>query len=193
VVRTGQLPVVRQYYIDIAKVCLLIARNRSVVPQSIEGSARLLSFVINLEDVFEKYVRNTLKAFARNHYPDVAVRNGNVEGRSHLFYDSRAIEIKPDVIVVRDNKPRLVADIKYKPKTTEADRYQIISHAAALDASIAVSVLPATEDQTGLVRRGQVHDANGIQVFEYYMPLQGDIAQQERAMAERIFALLPHE
>lgn len=190
IVRSGQLPVARQYYLDIARVCLLIARNRSIVPDSSEGSTRLLSFVINLEDVFEKYVRNTLKVSAKKDHPGMSVRNGNAEGKSYLFHDSRTAEIKPDVVVVRGGVPCLVLDVKYKPKTTEADRYQIISHATAMGVPIAVSVLPANDDHTGLIRRGQVHNDTGVEVFEYYMPLENNLAEHETRMAADILGLL---
>jgi 5-methylcytosine-specific restriction enzyme subunit McrC len=191
VVRSRQLPTTRQYYLAIAKLCLMIARNRSVTPDSTGGDARLLSFIINLEDVFEKYVRNALRAFARSERPDLSIKNGNLEGRGHLFHDSTVFPISPDIVVSRGGEQPLIADVKYKPRTTEADRYQLISHAAALRAAIAISILPASEAGNGLVRKGQVRDTEGIQVFEYYMPLTANLVEEERRMAERIFALIP--
>src|SRR5579862_305108 len=172
VVRSERLPTARNYYLGIAKLCLMIVRNRSVTLDSRGGDAQLLSFIINLEDVFEKYVRNSLRAFARRERTGLLVRDGNLEGRGHLFHDSTANSISPDIVVVRGREKALIADVKYKPRTTEADRYQLISHATALGAALAISVLPASEAGRGLIRKGQVYNTNGIQVFEYHMPLE---------------------
>jgi 5-methylcytosine-specific restriction endonuclease McrBC regulatory subunit McrC len=189
-VRLGRLPSSREYYLGIAKVCLLIARNRSVMVGLSDEGTKLLSFIINLEDVFEKYVRNALRAFARTSRPDLIVKDGNSEGRGYLFHDSRALEVRPDIVVARGQKNCVVADVKYKPRTTEADRYQIISHSLALGATSAVSVLPAGEGPTGLIRKGQIYDAGGLQLFEYYMPLEGNLVAEEERLAKEILNLV---
>jgi len=191
VVRSERLPTARNYYLGIAKLCLMIVRNRSVTLDSRGGDAQLLSFIINLEDVFEKYVRNSLRAFARRERTGLLVRDGNLEGRGHLFHDSTANSISPDIVVVRGREKALIADVKYKPRTTEADRYQLISHATALGAALAISVLPASEAGRGLIRKGQVYNTNGIQVFEYHMPLEGNLVEEERHMAAEILGLIP--
>lgn len=82
-------------------------------------------------------------------------------------------------------------DVKYKPRTTDADRYQLISHAAALGAGIAVSVLPASEGLSGLARKGQIYNGQGIEIFEYHMPLEGNLADEEKRMAAEILNLVP--
>lgn len=46
---------------------------------------RLLSFIIDLEDVFEKYVRNVLRAFARTICPGLPIKDGNLEGRGDIY------------------------------------------------------------------------------------------------------------
>ena len=189
--RSASLPVLRQYYIGIAKVCMLVARNRSIILDISTGDVPLLSFIINLEDVFEKYVRNCLRAYAQANRPELSVRNGNAEARGYLFHDSRSFEIKPDIVIARGKEKHIVADTKYKPKTTETDRYQIVSHALALGAKTAVSILPAGAGVAGLVRKGQVFDHHGIQVFEYYLPMENDLADAERQMAVAITGLIP--
>jgi 5-methylcytosine-specific restriction enzyme subunit McrC len=190
-VRSGRLPTSRQYYIGIAKLCLLIARSRSVVPDSGDGMTRLLSFIINLEDLFEKYVRNTLRASARTIRPGTIIKDGNLEGRGYLFHDTRTFEVRPDIVVVRGQQNHVVVDVKYKPRITEADRYQIISHAVALGATSAVSVLPSSGGTTGLARKGQVRDSKGVHIFEYHMPLEGNLVAEEKRMAAEILNLIP--
>ena len=189
ILQQESIPILRQYYARIARICMLIARNRSVILESSNGEIPLLSFIINLEDVFEKYVRNTLKAYARI-LPRITIQNGNAEGRSHLFFDSKVIDIKPDIVILCDGKKQIVADVKYKPKTTEADRYQMITHAVALGATTVLSILPATEGKSGLARKGQIFDVKGIEVFEYHLPLDGDLATEERRMSSEILNLV---
>jgi 5-methylcytosine-specific restriction enzyme subunit McrC len=191
VVSMGAIPSFREYYLGIAKVCMLIARNRSVMAGFSDEGTKLLSFVINLEKVFEKYVRNVLRAYARNSGSGLTVKDGNVDGRGYLFHDSHGLEVRPDIVIARGQKNHVIADVKYKPRTTEADRYQIISHALALGARSAVSVLPAGEGANGLIRKGQIYDAKGLELFEYYMPLEGGLAEEEERMAKEILSLVP--
>jgi len=189
--RLGRIPTLRQYYVGISKAALLIARNSSVTLDPQNADVQLLSFIINLEEVYEKYVRNSLRAFAKMNRQDLVVQNGNLEGRGYLFHDSIAAEIKPDIIIAHGEHRPLVVDVKYKPRTTDADRYQLISHAAALGAGIAVSVLPASDGLSGLARKGQIYNGEGIEIFEYHMPLEGNLADEEKLMATEILNLVP--
>lgn len=185
-----KIPVLRSYYVDIAKTCLLLTEHRSVSMDISGDDISLLSFILNLEDIFEKYVRNILRGHVKTHSPTMAVLDGNQEGRGYLFHDSKAYDIKPDIIMKTNTAILLIADVKYKPKLSESDRYQAISHALSCGARRVVLILPALgTGPTGLVRRGQVHDAGGIEVYEYYMRLDTDLPAQEDLLATQISAL----
>lgn len=187
---TGRIPVLRSYYIPIAKTCLLIIGDRSVSLETAGSDVTLLSFILNLEDVFEKYARNVLGAWAKANHPTVAVRNGNRGKRNYLFHDSKVFDIFPDIYLTRGRERLLIADAKYKLKADEHDRYQVISHAASMGAKKAVIIAPAFEGgEAGLTRRGQIYDAKGVEVFDYHMKLDGDLETEEAKMGKMIVEL----
>jgi 5-methylcytosine-specific restriction enzyme subunit McrC len=190
VLKNFEIPALRAYYNDVIRTCLLIVRNRSVSLDVIGSDISLLSFVLNLEDVFEKYVRNILRHSAVPLRPEIRVLDGNTQLNSYLFRDSKSIRIKPDIILRKDRDTLLVGDVKYKPKLSEGDRYQIIAHALSMSTQKAVLVLPSFEgDSSGLIRRGRVGDGSGIEVFEYHLPIDSDLERQEKNFATHIFSL----
>jgi 5-methylcytosine-specific restriction enzyme subunit McrC len=189
-VESSQIPLLRNYYLGIAKTCLLIIGDRSVSLETAGSDVTLLSFILNLEDVFEKYVRNVLRQWVKTEQSEVKVRDGNKGKRNYLFHDSRVFDIYPDIYLTMGAKRPLVADVKYKPKIDEHDRYQVISHSVSMGAKKAVIIVPAFQGgNSGLIRRGQICDANGIEVFEYHMKLDGDLASEEAKMGKAIIEL----
>jgi hypothetical protein len=150
----------------------------------------LLSFILNLEDVFEKYVRNVLSQWAKTKHSEVKVRDGNKGKRNYLFHDSRVFDIYPDIYLTAGAERPLVADVKYKPKIDEHHTYLVLSHSLSMGAKKAVIIVPAFQGgDSGLIRRGQVCDADGIEVFEYHMKLDGDLESEESAMGKAIIEL----
>src|SRR6266850_2986062 len=94
--KNDQIPVLRGYYNDIARTCLFLVGNRSISLEVRGDDISFLSFVLNLEDVFEKYIRNLLKGADLTAQPGLRVLNGNTEIQSYLFSDSRTVKILPD-------------------------------------------------------------------------------------------------
>jgi hypothetical protein len=120
----------------------------------------------------------------------VNARDGNKGKRNFLFHDSRVFDIYPDIYLIWGAKRPLVADVKYKPKIDEHDIDQVISRSMSMSAKKAVIIVPAFEnDVAGLVRRGQVCNKDGIEVFEYHMKLDSDLEAEERKMGQTIFDL----
>ena len=190
IVKASKIPLLRNYYLGIARTCLLIIGERSVSLETAGSDVTLLSFILNPEDVFEKYVRNALRIYAKNAHPEVRVRDGNKGRKMHLFHDSKVFEISPDIFLTSGGKCLMVADVKYKPKIDQHDRYQVISHSLSMGARKAVIVMPAFRgDELGLIRRGQLYDANGIEVFQYYMKLDGDLPSEEAKLGKAIVDL----
>ena len=184
------LPTLRHYYRDVCNTCLFIIGNDSVSLTMQGTDIDLLSFILNLEDLFERFVRKVLQRSLHS-IPGLRVLDGNREGRSFLFYDSRAMEVRPDIVIQRAGSTVLIADVKYKPKVNESDRYQLIAHAYSCGVRRALFVLPSYEAaQHGLVRRGQLIDKDGLEIFEYYIRLDKDIPAQEQALTNCIAGLV---
>ncbi len=185
-----KIPQLRQYYSELAKTCFLIAEHRSISLESEGNSVSLLSFILNLEDIFEKYVRNVVKKFCSTAGSDFRILDGNTELRARLFHDARSFDIKPDIAFRIGACTPLVVDVKYKPKVSESDRYQIITHALSLGSSRAILVLPGYGDGLrGLVRRGQIKDASGIEVYEYHLNLESQLPEQEADLGNSLLSL----
>ena len=150
-----------------------------------------MSFILNLEEVFEKYIRNVLVGDVSSLGTSIEVFDGNREGKGYLYWDSTSNEVRPDIVIRKDRRITLIADVKYKPRTTESDRYQVIAHAHSLGAKNAVLVLPTpTNEDAGLLRRGQILNAAGLEVFEYHFSLDRDLPEQEEKFKENMARLL---
>lgn len=189
--KNREIPPLRAYYYDIVRTCLLILNSRSISLDVIGTDVSLLSFVLNLEDVFEKYVRNILRRFASQLRPELRVLDGNSQFTSYLFRDSKSIRIKPDIIIRRERNNLLLSDVKYKPKLSETDRYQIIAHALSLSAPKAVLIMPSfLGESSGLIRRGRVGGDSGVEVFEYYLRIDKELEVHERKFAAEILTML---
>jgi 5-methylcytosine-specific restriction enzyme subunit McrC len=191
--RIHHLPTIRKYYADIATSCLLIVANRSVDIETSGDDVNLLSFVVNLEDVFEKYIRNAIKEQFRKQGSPLIIGNGNKESRGLLFHDNRTIPIKPDVVIHSRPKTFCVADVKYKPKIADVDRYQVISHAMSYGTRTALLIMPIFDSPAGgLTRVGQVCNAGGVELFEYRFRLDANLEDEEAKLGESLLALAAH-
>ncbi len=191
IIDSRAIPTLRHYYYEICRTCLFIVGNESVSLKVRGTDVDLLSFVLNLEDLFERYVRNVLRKDIPSASNGIRILDGNKEGRSYLFFDSRAMEVRPDIVVRRNSQTAVIADVKYKLKITENDRYQLIAHAYSYGVRKALFVIPSFDNGTrGLVRRGQMRNANGIEIYEYHMRLDADLEGEERRLCESMTSLL---
>jgi 5-methylcytosine-specific restriction enzyme subunit McrC len=187
--RPHELQSIRAYYADIARSCLLIVGNRSVDIETSGQDVPLLSFVVNLEAVFENYARNIIKRHFRKAASVLMVGDGNKDARGLLFYDNKAIPVKPDVVIGKLPRVSVVADVKYKPKVADTDRYQIVSHALSYGTRKAVLILPTFEGPPGLTRVGQVYDVAGIELFEYRIRLDATLEDEESQFGKTMLEL----
>jgi len=147
------------------------------------AEATLPSFVVDLETVFEKYVLRTLQRELSFIGEDVRVLDGNSEGARELFVNRRGYPMTPDIVVVRENKPLLVADVKYKEKPGREDRSQVVTYAVGYGTSRSLLICPASGGQRqGLRPLGLVN--NQIQVDEYYFDLGvKDLTNEDHKLA----------
>ncbi len=106
--------------------------------------APLPSFLFKLDDIFEAFIRNALRSAMAG--LGVNVLDGNQsKHQSRLFSDNSRFKVQPDVIFKRGRSIELIAEVKYKPKIEEVDRYQLLGHVLATDAHIGVWISPTTD------------------------------------------------
>jgi 5-methylcytosine-specific restriction endonuclease McrBC regulatory subunit McrC len=169
-IRKRRLPKSRSYYIDILSLCFLIVRNSTVVVKEGED-IRLSAFTINMDNMFEQYIRNILVEALSD---DFKVLDGK-KNRQKLFTDSEKPLITPDMMIYKDLECLVVADTKYKDKAlpNADDWYQIISYTLALDVSIGVLVFSTDEP-----RSPRAFQIGNKTIWVYYFALQKLKAQE---------------
>jgi len=150
----------------------------------------LPSFLFNLDDIFERFVRQSFVVGLREQ--QIAVLDGN-KHQGKLFEDSKVYPTKSDLIFRRSKKIVIgLGEVKYKPKLKEADRYQIISHVTAAKAPVGILFSPANEGESQRLERiGRM--PTGAQFFHYRIDIQGDIRAAQAQMVQEVLSIFPKE
>lgn len=195
-IKNDKISMLRKYYITICEICRLILNRTGVSFDEEGGDLELNSFTLNMANIFEKYLLNSIR-LNRSLFPEnTAILDGNKEGQKK-FYNQPSIGegyAKPDIILKLGKRYEVIADAKYKTSSKEADRYQVISHALSYGAEVAVLILPRDENRTGdsLVKLGGVGTQFEIEVYEYFYDLaSGDLINEEIKLSETLLSLIP--
>lgn len=170
-----------------------IIRHVDVSLSGTGGKISLGSFLISLDDVFERYIRNVIADLPDAGNGRIATVDGNKRRhQKKLLLDNKKYDVKPDLIVKDSRGPQIIGDVKYKIKPIEEDRYQIIAHSMSYQVSKAVLIYPKPDQQphSGCQRLGKI-GPNGacIELFEYYFDLAGDLATEEENLRKTISKL----
>jgi 5-methylcytosine-specific restriction enzyme subunit McrC len=190
----GTVPSFRADYADALGHGLEILRHTDVSLNVASSGLRLESFLVSLDDAFERYLRVVLGRF--EHPADGTIRcvDGNQKRHQRpLFADNSVYKTKPDLIFRGTKGTGLIGDAKYKPKASEEDRYQIISHALSHKTARAILIYPRSNSTSkqGLFRLGMTGDGlSKVEVYEYYFDLAGDLDVEEQALRGVVAALL---
>lgn len=181
-IQSRRIPELRAYYSDIIDICSVILREGSVEIGDSSGRFTMHSFVLSLEDTFERYIREILATSPELRSLGLLVLDGNREGRGMLFSDTNAYDAKPDYIIKSPTTNSLLGDAKYKTKLSENDRYQLISHALSFGSSNAFFVTPAEDlSNTGASRVGLVGNKFPIVISHYRFDLNAaDLVAEEK-------------
>ncbi|HFR4180766.1 hypothetical protein P5815_09975 [Bacillus cereus] len=138
------IPSIRSYYQDTLKVCFLILQkaNFSFEKKEISDIHALPSIYINMEDIFEQYLLNSLNSTVTTE--DIYF----YKGHKHLFSDKRHPSIEPDIILEKNKRISCLADAKYKDnKPTRDDIFQMISYLVSYNCKIGVFILPLNKNK----------------------------------------------
>ena len=185
---SDKVTALRKYYINICEICRLIVNRIGVSFDEDGDDLELNSFTLDMAATFEKYLLNSIR-FHREIFPaNTIILDGNKEGRKKL-YNQPSIgkgDAKPDIILKIGKNTKIIADAKYKTKSKDTDRYQVISHALSYNAKIALLILPKDESYKGnsLIKLGSVGTEYEINVYEYYYDLSSyDLMEEEIKLA----------
>lgn len=163
-----RIPDLRHYYADLVDIALIIVQQGSVDISSRIDGVSMSSFILNLEDTFEKYIRELMFRSVILNQEKIIVSDGNTDARGKLFFDNLLYDAKPDFVIADASGRPIVGDAKYKLKVSEADRYQVITHSLAFDSHVAFIVIPSSDGcSSGAHLVGTVNRQRPISFYEY--------------------------
>ena len=183
----GLVPAHRRDYVPLLWLAFLLHSGRGVSVES-TGGLEMDTFVVNLAEVFEDYVRTILTEAFELPRARQCVRNGNTN-TVRLFRDSDAHVVKPDTYVLSEGRCVLVLDAKYKLAVKPADRYEVLAFCEALQCKRAILITPRSEGNT-LIPLGTT--AGGIGMWRLQIDLAcPDIQAEEAKITRQIKDLVP--
>lgn len=181
------LPSLHQSYGAILWLSYLLETGKGVSLERV-GAASFDTFVVNLADVFESYVRNVLHKNLEKIAPSLSLRDGN-KAPLPLFADNEIFEVKPDIYILELGQPVAILDAKYKVDIKPADRYETISFCEALGVKLAIILAPAYAGCEPVRLLGTT--SSGIRLAILRVDLgAAELGTEEQLMVERVRALL---
>jgi 5-methylcytosine-specific restriction endonuclease McrBC regulatory subunit McrC len=152
------------------------------------GHAEFDTFVVNMADLFEGYLRTVVTENLHKVVPGGSVRDGN-KSPARLFRNGDDFVVKPDIYVLANGSVTLILDAKYKLDIKAADRYEILAFCEALQVKQAVLVYPSvgTSPRSELLGVTQ----SGVRLFVVQMNIGAlDLPAEESAFITRLTAAL---
>lgn len=191
------LPSVREYYRPALDLGVAIIRHHAIDVEAKRQVLDLPSMVLNMDKIFESYLRNTLRAEAKRADWGVEVLDGNTAGKKLLFDNPPTEHAKPD-IVCRDGDGRwpIVVEVKNVPVKGNSSRAaieQVTTYAATYRCNCVVLAHPRRRHQNwaGLRLQGNIGE---LAIYQYVFDLNApDLVTQEREFGEAMFDLCPGE
>jgi 5-methylcytosine-specific restriction enzyme subunit McrC len=192
---------IRDYYQRAVWIAKLIVASSGIKISSSSGNLILPTILLNLDDVFEAYVRKLLQEAAAGSRQFAAL-DGNLNpprGASKRLFDQPALlganaKACPDVLIIdlMDESPRAVIEVKYKGIASMADRHdvaQTLVYGLTYDCGVGILAHPKIENGvSGLQLVGRI---GSIMLYQYAMDLeQADWAAMEVAFTKDIFELI---
>jgi len=196
-----KLPSTKEAYraaITIAKAILL---NQGIEVQRHGRDVMLPCVLINMEDVFEAYLRATLERNLRNY--GFAVLDGNLSepsGAARALFDRADPSVKenrakPDIVIRGSSLPStvgVVIDAKYKPPSGQADREdvnQVLVYSIVYGCKRVALAYPRRKPAEPIIQK--IGSVGGVEVFRLLMDLgSSTLNEEEVSFAGEIKALL---
>lgn len=192
--QVSSIPSFKVHYRKSVRIAFELISRSGLFIENANNGLSLPSYLINLDNAFESYIRNVLRDKLQAPNDNYIIGDGNVpRWKKKLFDDNTSHDAKPDVLIYKNNNlmPTIVGDVKYKENISAGDRYQIISHALSYQAKRAIVISPANEKHTSSFQRvGKIGPpSHEIEMFHYRFNLEGDLVSEEVNMCEEICKL----
>lgn len=173
-------------YVRAVRLARIIVSGQGVELPAGGPDVALPSFLVNMETLFERYIRHVLAA----RLGGVQVLDGNAEGGKPLFDDRLAPSANPDIVLRRGEQYPLIGEVKYKSGETRDDINQVLGYALAYRTTVIVVILPAeTAAMRGVSEIGVVQQ---IRIVRYRFDLAAaNLDAEEEDFANAVTRLVP--
>ena len=191
-----KLPAHRLAYANALRLAQLINGGLGVALRSSGGRVELPVMLVDMSHVFECYARETLRRWIPES-SEYEVLDGNLAGdrgaRVDLFnrfdIDGQSPPATPDLVVRRENRVRVVIDVKYKPARQVPERAeinQVVCYGARYACNKVIVVYPETPaDGSEFCSIGMI---GAIRVYRASLDLNAiDLDAEESRFAEAVF------
>lgn len=192
-----KLPSSRPSYPDALSISKLVISKIGVDIRDRTGQVSLPPMLFNLEDAFEKYLRNVL----RDNASGFRVLDGNlaqpVGARKKLFHSTPAESpyldtyACPDIVCESlESKAQIVIDVKYKPSVSRDDINQVLGYALTFQSNTVVIASPRSRvgSEVGLILLGKI---GAVKVFNYFFDLSvTDLEGEEARFSNEVVRLM---
>lgn len=168
----------------------LIATKSGVLMERI-GRSRFESVVIDVSNVFERYVRTLCAEAKDTRFAGLEVLDGNEEP-VRLFTAGIPATTEPDVYLRResDGTCAALADAKYKKDPTREDRYELLTFCEAAQVMRAAFICPYLPGQDLFSHYGTTARGVNIDVVRINLAAEDMHAEEERFVGELSRSLL---
>lgn len=187
------LPALRFYYRDPLSLAVAIVREQAIVFDREGHNLRLSSLILNMNDVFEGYLRSVLRTYSQDEHWLGRVLDGNSAGGKLLFDKRPSVPANPDIVIAlsgrRAQRVPLLLDAKYKPAPEtpgREDLNQVIVYGASYRTPKVVLVYPRgrSSGKPGLRQLGSI---GAITVYQYSFDLGArELREEEEAFAHSV-------
>lgn len=194
-----RLPSVRSYYAEALQLAALLVRENSLDLGKRGGLINAPSMLVNLQDAFEDYLRNSLTLMLAQRRAPLRVLDGNLAppsgAKKGLFNEQGSRDATPDIVVrkaQRDNDTNLLIEVKYKGRPNRDDVNQAIAYGISYGCpSVVLAHVRQDEKDPHLQFEGTI---GTIKFYRYVYDLAGDLETEERVFAENmeVLALSKH-
>lgn len=189
---TRAAPPLRRYYRPALDLAVAIVRRYAVDVEVARRGLDLPSMVLDMDSIFEGYLRNILQVKAARGDWEVDVLDGNSAGKKPLFDDPPSESATPDIVFHTERQWPLVIEVKNVPANGNSSRgaiEQAITYAAAYRCDRVVLAHPRgrSQDKAGLRLQGRIGE---LRVYQYVFDLEAaDLLAEEMKFADSMLDL----
>lgn len=174
------LPLHMKYYAEALWAAYAILQR--AIPDVVqEGYVSLDSMIVDISAVFEGYVRTVISESASGH--DLVVIDGNRFPRPFFASGDAVYQVKPDILIERAGQVRAVFEVKYKPKISVQDRYELLSFMEATGAKHAAFVCPKSADGDSSKYLGTTPGGKSMAIIRVDLAASAMAAEEDKMVA----------